>query len=290
MNTLKRLPGAWIVLSVFYSSEGRMHLLAGVLRDFLFARQAEGNIDAVYLAFSAIQGDHVRLALNCQETKREALFFELNHLLMQYLDKNPLATTGRVYEGKAFFMDFPENTVWENQFLPPLRPEYLELQLLLSKRMLQVFSTEASDDASIISFALYVLLVFYTVKQQEDPEALRNRLTVLLNIRDGKPDKDDPLFETYAELFHENSALILDIYREVTALQGPDDGMMGLWEFKCAYEQYLNAADRTDEGHFIPLDRVLICQLCGDYGLLPYLYYLIYLCLEVSAAPSRTFA
>lgn len=289
MNTLKQLPGTWIVLSVFYPREGRLKLLANALKDFLSAGQKEGAIEAVYMSFSAVQGDHVRLALKCPETKRNTLFIQLNSALMQFLDHNSLAKAGRVYEGREFFMDFPVNTVWENQFLPPLKPAYQELQMLLSKRMMEVFSTEESDDASILSFALYVLLVFFTVKKKEDPEILRNQLAVLLNICDGKPDETDPLFETYGTLFRENQELILDIYKEVLGLQGPDDSMMGLWELKCAYEKYLRTNDHLDDGRFIPLDRLLICQLSGDYGMLSYLYYLIYLCLEVPVASVETF-
>jgi hypothetical protein len=276
---MKELSNPQIVrLSVFYHTNLWQKFIGECLKPYILQKKQDQQITAVFIAFNYYQGSNIRLALNFTDEEKEIRLNEIHALFCNYLKNNASVNLDLNFMGNSLFMDFPQNSCQYDLFNVPFSSPRVRLQLLVSEKILEVFSESTCDDSSVFTFLLHLIIAF-----SKDWESLHmldygSGITqMLLDKCEAQSGGDlDLIFQPYHELFMNSSDMIMDIYDDVVS----DSTNVNTWgDIRAGYLQYLQTNPSVSEINttLIPADLIIANQLgLNDQSLLS-IYYIIHL-------------
>lgn len=269
-----------VSISIFYNSNFWLTLIADCLNPYILALKQNEHITGAFIAFNYHQGHNIRIALDFKANEAVNRSLELNKLLTDFIETNPSPNIGFNYIGNQLFMDFPNNSCQHNLFFVAFEKPAVKLQLLVSEKILSVFSINQSDDSSVFTFLLHLILAFTKV-WEKDGSMLGLKITQLLCSKNevSSADELNVIYGPYLQLFMESQEMMFEIYKDATS----NDRNINNWkEIKDQYQVYLQTRPFISETDTIltPLDLVVANQIgLNDQSLLA-IYFLTGLILK----------
>jgi hypothetical protein len=274
----------WISLSVFFEKSHWPKIITEFLKRYITKYKANGDIGAFSVSFSSEQGGHIRLAFECTSDDQEQLADDFHDQLNSYLLLNPSPKPQQNYIGKAFFMDYYNNSIEYNLYqLDTVHNEINEIKSLVSERFLNVFGEVEYDESSMLTFAIYIIMTFCNTWGDFYKEDIGLKIKGILGADGQNVDGLNVLFKPYYNLFNENKEMIMAIYQEVAESQNDNDTGMNLWPLKVCYGNILSALNdhpHLNNNAYLPLDKVVADCTGMKHDSLPAIYYIIYLCIK----------
>ena len=274
-----KMPNPQIVsVSVFCNANYRQKFMAECLKPYILMQKQNQKITEAFIAFNYHQGSNIRVALDFAIEESENSVNELQALFSTYLKNNPSEPGDSNFIGNSLFMDFPNNSCQLDQFSISFNKHSVRLQLVLSRKILEIFSVSVCDDSSVFTFLLHVIIAFS--KQWGDlyKTDTHSEITQTLFEKCNAPSVSylDEIFQPYHELFQDNRAMFMEIYEDVVSAPSIENSW---FDIKAAYLQYLQISPTVSELNTVlmPFDLAIANQLSlNDQSLLS-IYYLIHL-------------
>ena len=264
-------------ISVFYNMNCWQKFIAECLKPYILLQRQNQRITAVFVAFNFFQGSNIRIAFEFVDEVGETRTNEIYRLFANYLQQNSPSVNDSDFIGTSLFMDFPNNSCQQNLFHIRFSDPNIRLQLLISEKIIDIFSIDLCNGSSLFTFLLHVIIAF--CKEWEDMYKIdqRSRTTQILLEKFSAESENhlDAIFQPYHELFLNNRKMILGIYEDVV-LNTSDSNF---WcEIRSEYRQYLERSLTSRRGMpsvLLPLDLITADQLGLNDQSLYSVYYLI---------------
>lgn len=263
-------------ISVFYNMNYWQKFIAECLKPYILLQKQNQQLTAVFIAFNFFQGSNIRIAFEFVDEVIENRTNELHRLFTNYLQQNTASESDSNFIGTSLFMDFPNNSCQQNLFHIRFSDPNIKLQLLISEKIIDVFSADECNGSSLFTFLLHVIIAFCKEWEYMYKIDQRSRTTQILLEKFSAESEShlDAIFQPYHELFLNNRKMILGIYEDVVQ----DTLDSNFWcKIRSEYRQFLerNLTSRGMPSVLLPLDLIIADQLGLNDQSLYSVYYLI---------------
>ena len=264
-------------ISIFYNMDYWQKFIAECLNPYILQQRQSQNLSSVFIAFNFFQGSNIRIAFKYADESGESRTNAIHSLFNNYLQQYPAGKSDSGYVGNSLFMDFPNDSCQENLFNVRFNDPNIQLQLLISEKIIDVFSAGDCNGSSLFTFLLHVMLAFckeWADLHQTDQYS-RTKQILLERFGAASERQLNEVFQPYHELFLYNKDMVMGIYEDAVLNTSADN----FWyQVRNEYRQYLErniAGRRGMPSILLPLDLITTDQLGLNDQSLYSVYYLI---------------
>jgi len=202
---------SWNVISIYYSRNSWDFLLKKILDLKLGIREKNAHF---IICFSDNKGEHVQLAISHESSSNNISTPPINQYLAKILKKHPSVSEQVFPYGKAFWINYPNNTLVFNTFFQnSFYTNNIDDLQIISDTILELLDKDYSLD-NFLSVSLFlsiqilkVLDVDYmeiTLKESIDKivnkfgnSDIKEEINILLNQFQVKPDSIEEILDSY---------------------------------------------------------------------------------------------
>lgn len=155
----------WINTSVFYASSYWHSILADCISPFINEMRNKHIIENYFFQFNNEQGDNIRICFRTPLLQSNNLYKKWQETVRFYIKKNPSPTTSITYPIENFFMNFPNNSFFDNNYLLYSKPSLIlnQKELLITRQtisgcIIKAFKNERFNEENLFTFSLYLHL------------------------------------------------------------------------------------------------------------------------------------
>ena len=200
---------SWLVTSLFCKKSNWGKLLAEI--DIFLNKWSENRFLNTYLLeFNYLSGENIRFALLAPAEFADFFAKQLDKYFKDAFLRSGLSINSAIPAADSIFMPFPENTIQYGLYVPDDIYELNKHSFTpkLSELMLEGLKKEEIDDDLIITFGLYLTLVFIKVFIKDRPQLVAE----LLNFYTSSDNEGNAGLEMTQNNIEILSGIIIDIF------------------------------------------------------------------------------
>lgn len=220
---------SWLATSLFCRKSNWGKLLAEI--DFFLNKWSENRLSTYLLEFNYLSGENIRFALLAPAELADFFAKQLDKYFKDAFLRSGLSINSAIPAADSIFMPFPENTIQYGLYVPDDIYELNKYSFApkLSELMLEGLKKEEIDDDLIITFGLYLTLVFVKVFIKDRPQLVAE----LLNFYTSSDNERNVGLERtqFANNIEILSGIIIDIFGFYQESNAP--GWLQKWSEVC---------------------------------------------------------